>query len=543
MVLFLSLAKKITDKFGGFRRSPITDRFIKHNEKLFLLNSGKKNVVLFELNAMQSSHIAYSYLANVLAKESDAQLIAYEPFPRSTIVSWVLFQLKKLFGSEFHRVYRSFGAAEIFAIRISHVQKRKAHKLFTEIFELLQNKRDIENIAIHGAGIGDLVYDSYLKSFNKPTIEKNDREFKDFLLKSIELFLFWEEYFENNNVCAVNVSHCVYNLAMPLRLAVERNIPAFQSNITHIYRLSKSNYFAYNDFLYFPEQFASLPEKVKEAGITEAKRRIQRRFLGEVGVDMKYSNKSAYGESSHARLLRDSSRKKILIATHCFFDSPHSYGNNLFPDFYEWLDFLGKMTEVTNYDWYIKTHPDYLPGTMEIVLGFISRYPKFTLLPADASHHQIIGEGIDVALTTYGTIGFEYAALGVPVINASLCNPHIAYDFNIHAKDVEDYRRLLLSLETLEFEIDKKQVYEYYFMRYIYNTENMFFDSYQSTIGRLGGYNAQFGPELYEQWLDEWTPEKHKSILAAIHEFIISNDFRMNCKYLERDFHCQEIRS
>ena len=73
----------------------------------------------------------------------------------------------------------------------------------------------------------------------------------------------------------------------------------------------------------------------------------------------------------HQNRLQGVNTKKILIATHCFFDSPHSYGNNLFPDFHDWLDFLGNMTEETDYDWYIKTHPDYVQGTMEIIESFI----------------------------------------------------------------------------------------------------------------------------------------------------------------------------
>jgi hypothetical protein len=305
--------------------------------------------------------------------------------------------------------------------------------------------------------------------------------------------------------------------------------------------MSKKNYFAYNDFFYFRERFAALPEAVKKAGIEEAKRRLERRFAGEVGVDMAYSTKSAYGASRHTKLLRESPRKKILIATHCFFDSPHSYGNNVFPDFYEWLDFLGKLSEVTDYDWYIKTHPDYLPGTMEIIEGFIAKYPRFTLLPSDASHHQIIAEGIDVALTVYGTIAFEYAALGVPVINNSLNNPHIAYDFNLHSRDVEDYRRLLLGLESLDFHIDKQQVYEYYFMRFMYNTEDLFFDSYDTTIEKLGGYSGQFTPAVYDKWLEQWTPDKHQSIVSALRTYIQSGDFRMDYHHFGREFSVESI--
>jgi hypothetical protein len=494
-----------------------------------------------ELNDMQSAHIAYSYLANVLATEYKAGITAYVPRAHANWWQKLAFAAKKIFRLEALGIYESFGATEFLSVRLSIEQRTKAAGWLADILGTLHTKRDIEELTINGVWLGDLIYDTYLRRFSKPTIELNSPEFRRSLLDSLELFAFWQEYFDTHDVQAVNVSHCVYDLAIPLRVAVARNIPAFQASPTHMYRMSRNDLFAYNDFHYFRERFAALPQPVQRAGVEEARRRIERRFAGKVGVDMAYSTKSAYGAAKHARLLLESPRKKILIATHCFFDSPHSYGKNVFPDFYEWLDFLGKISEVTDYDWYIKTHPDYLAGTREIIENFIARYPRFTLLPADASHHQIIAEGIDVALTVYGTIAFEYAALGIPVINNSLNNPHIAYGFNLHSKDVEDYRRLLLGLDTLDFKIDTEQVYEYYFMRYIYNTEDLFFDSYEAAEKALGGYKGQFSPTVYERWLDEWSPQKHDAILAALRRFVQSGDFRMDYTHYGREISVESI--
>jgi hypothetical protein len=545
------MVSKLNSFFDKFRvqlrrllKDAVTLAFIRRNRVVFArpkISAISKGEVLFELNSMQSAHVAYSYLANVLATENNARIIGYVPRIFSSRWKRLAFKIAKLFGLSYLGVYRSFGTTDFLTIEISDTQRQQANHIYAEVASQMGDKWDIEALTIHGIWVGDLIYDTYLARFNKPTIDKSNPEFQDFLLESIELFVFWEDYLDTHDVRAINVSHCVYNIAMPLRLGVERNIPVFQANVTHVYRMSKKNYFAYNDFFYFRERFAALPEDVRVAGIEEAKRRIERRFAGEVGVDMAYSTKSAYGATRHLGLLRESPRKKILIATHCFFDSPHGYGNNIFPDFYEWLDFLGKMSEVTDYDWYIKTHPDYLPGTMEIIESFIAKYPKLELLPSNASHHQIIAEGIDVALTVNGTIAFEYAALGIPVINNSLNNPHVAYHFNLHSKDVEDYRRLLLGLDVLDFNIDKQQVYEYYFMRFMYNTEDLFFDSYDATLKQLGGYSVQFTPAIYGKWLEEWSPDKHQSIVSALQAYIRSGDFRMDYRHYGREFSVESI--
>ena len=531
---FVMIIKYIR-KFKFLKNSPIMRKYFAHNKKFFFDNDKyqqRKAVVLFELNNMQSAHIAYSYVSNILAAEYSAKIIAYHPSRYANRWNRLIFEIKKLLGLQEFGVYKSFGTADFEMIKITESQSEKARNLCSIIIDNLHDKWDIEKITINDILLGDLIYDSYLRCYNKPTIDKASIEFQYFLQESIEIFVYWEDYFNSHNVRAVNVSHCVYNLAIPLRLAIARNIPAFQASATHVYRMNKRNYFAYSDYLYFPKLFASLPEAIKKAGIEEAKRRIEKRFSGEVGVDMAYSTKSAYSASRQVRLLQETSKKKVLIAAHCFFDSPHSYGNNIFPDFYEWLDFLGKMTEVTDYDWYIKTHPDYLPGTKEVIDDFVIKYPKFKLLPADASHHQIIAEGIDFALTVYGTIGFEYAALGIPVINCSLNNPHIAYNFNLHPKSVDEYRCLLLDLDALEFNFDKQQVYEYYFMRHIYSNSDLFFNSYEATINDLGGYSFQFTDRIYEKWLAEWTLEKHQYIISSIESYILSGAYRMGFNYV-----------
>jgi hypothetical protein len=148
------------------------------------------------------------------------------------------------------------------------------------------------------------------------------------------------------------------------------------------------------------------------------------------------------------------------------------------------------------------------------------------LLPADSSHHQIIEEGINVALTCYGTIGFEYAALGIPVVNASLSNPHIAFDFNIHPRSLDEYRNTIENLHLIDFNIDKNEVYTYYFMRHIYDARDLLFSDYDKMLDEVGGYSEQFSTKVYGIWIRDWTPEKHSNLINKISQFVDSGVFR-----------------
>lgn len=522
-----------------------TKKIINNNYKIFRCRSNvshNNSIVLIELNEMQSAHIAYSYLANQIAKKENARIIGYKPSLSKTLKETVSFWIKRLIGYQHFDVYKSFGVSEFIQVKTTKPQRHEVRTLYEKIKNQIKNKSDVVDLTIDGIWIGDLIYDSFLREKTLPTLDIDSEDFLEHLEKSLEIYLFWRDYFLKNKVASVIVSHCVYTLAIPLRIAVSNNIPAYQANLTHINRLSKDELFSYNDFFHYHKHFTRLSASVQLKGLEKAQRQIERRFSGEVGVNMAYSKKSAFTDTVHQTLIKESTRKKILVASHCFFDSPHPYGKNLFPDCYEWLNFLGEMSRETDYDWYIKTHPDFIPANKVIIEEFIQKNPKFVFLPSSASHHQIIKEGIDVALTIYGTIGFEYAALGVPVINASLCNPHIAYNFNIHPKTIEEYKSLLLDLENLDFNIDLQEVYQYYFMRHLYNTENIFLDNYTKEIEKLGGYKEQFTPKIYQSWLAQFTPEKHKTINNTIDNFINSGDFRLDNSHCGTDFLPEHVK-
>ena len=502
-------------------------KFILHNKIIWSDNKKFKDSsseILCEFNGMHSAIIAYSYLSNLLSNKYQAKIVAFSE-PSS---SWLKITLYKLISPKLERIYKSFNTTNFIVISLSKKQKEDAELIFNDVYHNLKNKKDVENINIDGVHIGDLIYDTYLRKESVPTIDLLDKRFISSLKKSIGVYVFWRDYLTNHNVRAINVSHCVYNLAIPLRIAINRNISAYQINATHVYKLTKQNTHAYNDFLYYRIKFSSLSKDMQLRGIEEAKNRLERRFAGEVGVDMAYSKKSAYSDQKKKRVIRESNKIKLLIATHCFFDSPHPYGINIFPDFYEWLNFLGEISENTDYDWYIKTHPDFLLGNVEIINKFVCQYPKFTLIPSDTSHKQIIKEGINYALTVHGTIGFEYAALGVPVINASMFNPHIAYDFNIHPETIEQYRDVLMDLDNQSLLIDKQEVYEYYFMRFIYNNNDWLLDDYSSMIKELGGYREQLEPKVYDYFLGKFNVNRHQKTVKSLGCFIESNDFRMH---------------
>jgi hypothetical protein len=469
-------------------------------KKIFTI---KKSQILVELNFLQSSLIINSYLLKKLLEKYKSEIVLYRSLYNNNFFVKIFIKIIYLLKLDIFFIYVNvFNVKKIIYPKI-YKKNHKINNIFNNICSNLKSKNDVENIKINEVYLGDLIYDSYLRFYNEPTIIF-EKKFYQYLKKCISDFIFWEDYFKNNKIKAVITSHSVYISAILLRLATKKNIPVYISSLTNIYRLSKKNLWAYNEFQHYPSIFSKLKMNQKKKAFFLSKKKLALRFSGKIGVDMHYSTKSAYANVHKQKLIKNSKKIKILIATHCFFDSPHSYGKNIFPDFYEWIDYLGKISNKTDYDWYIKLHPDYHPLTMNVINHFLKKYNRFHLLPSDSSHHQIIKEGIDFVLTVYGSIGHEYPLFNIPVINASINNPHIKYKFNVHPRNLNEYKKILLNLSRINIKINKNKIYEYYYMAYLFKQDNLSLINYNQILKYVGGYKFQFTSKVYKYWVSQF---------------------------------------
>ena len=507
--------------------------FIVHNHNILRKNNTNKlsqKIILMELNELVTNTIAFSYFAFYTSKNYNARIVAFFPrIPRS-FYKKMIWKFRSLFGSPTYRIFKSFGASSLIIPSLNKKAAKESNRIYEEQLRLINNKADVEKITINGVLFGDLIYDYFLNYYKLPSIDFESKIFKTHLKYSIQLIVYWNNFFNENDVAAINVSHTVYTNAIPLRVAAKLGVNCFQCNESHVYRLTHENIFAYKDFVNYKKIFANLDEKEKILGLKKAKKRIEKRFSGEVGVDMAYSKKSAFSAPVEERLLSETNKIKILLAPHCFFDSPHPFGLNLFPDVFEWLDELVKISYQTDYEWYVKTHPDFIIETKSLIEDFFKPHSKFKFLPSDASHLQLVEEGIDFALTMYGTIGFEYAAMNKLVINASLNNPHIAYDFNINPESREEFIEILMNLKDVKHQINVNDVYEYYYMKHLVYTSNWLFKKFEVMTSHFNPNNTkvsdrQSNEEVYSYWIENWSENRHEQILDKLGKFIDSGDY------------------
>ena len=523
--MFTRIYKFISLYINRIFIDPSEKNFIKHNKALFKNFENKDNQILIELNNIQPNNIAISHFSKVLSEIYNAKLVGYRPQIQFNLVNkfkiYILnFKIKK--------IYQSFNVNKFLNINPNNY-KTSANQLTNKLMSEINSKSDLENLIVDDVWVGDLIYDQYLALYKVPTVNIKSDELRKILFEFSILYYYWKDLLLKKKIKAIVISHACYFMCLPARIGINFNIPIYQVNIHSVYYLSKKNIYPYSEFHSYKNDFEKLDIATKVNGIAKARERLKLIFEGKTDIDQPYIKYSAYNQKKTSkRVLSNKSPIKILIASHSFYDSPHGLGLSLFPDFLEWLEFLGQLSNETDYEWYIKTHPGIAILDKKTIEDFVLKFKKIILIPEMTSHHQLIEEGINIVLTIHGSIGIEYAAKNITVINASLNNPHISYDFNIHPKSKEELKNIIFNLNSyLNKNLFSEDVYKCYYMKYIHYKFNVFFYNFENVKKHMGGYYALFSPKIYDYWINNYTPDIQNKIELNLKKFILSREYKL----------------
>lgn len=401
-------------------------------------------------------------------------------------------------------------------------------------WETIQTPEDLETFEYAGVRIGDLVYDEYLAKSNMHTVNFSDSQLREIFFNAMATLQWWVDFSNTKTIAAIIVSHDVYLYGIPARLGIARDIPVFLVSTSEIIRLNKLYPRVGSDIPRFPQLFLEQDATVKSKGLKIAKSNIQNRIQGVGPSDLYYFPLVAFSEvQSQTQYLKVNGRRRILIAAHDFYDSPHGGQIHFYPDFFLWLCALSELSHSLDYDWYIKTHP-YLRGRgREILTRFVSDNSNFQLLPSEVSHNQIVSEGIDLVLTVYGTIATEYPLFGIQVMNASTCNPHAAYDFSFTPSSREEYEFYLKNLDLIPPVKNQDQIYEYYFMRHLLPLRNWLFPDDERYKKETGFGLNPMTRKIYDYYLFTDNKIPLSKIQSAMKNFLTSDAYQLGRSHFE----------
>lgn len=452
-----------------------------------------------------------------------------EPIPRKSafgpIFAFFLRQLHILRKSGPEAIYHALGVRRHF--RPPPVSAAREESVSASAERVLSNTHslaDMERLELRGVLVGDLIYDQYLVETESVGLNLEDPAVLDVVKRAIRILDYFLDIFDQNSVAAV-FGDAAYLNAIPCRIALSRGIPAFETGL-HPQRISVPQL----DGVFqgeFPTVFREIPHSIRSEGVAVARNYLEKFVAGDrVAPLFGHSFKSFEQTDAFGLEQAIPGQTTVLVAPHNpLTDSPHAAtGRLLFPDYAQWMDEIGRLSNLHDYRWLIKVHPDkrsmdVYEKNREWVQSLTQLYPRLTLLPESISHAEVISSGVSAVLTVSGSIGFEYAMRGIPVINASPDGPHGAYRFNFSPGNVDDYRELIASIPSLAANPDREEVAEYFFMAMYYSRESPFISDLNAKAEVLGGPFAWDSSRLYEFFVAEFEPAIHAEAIASVQSF------------------------
>jgi hypothetical protein len=313
------------------------------------------------------------------------------------------------------------------------------------------------------------------------------------------------------------------------RIAVNKGIAVYSVGNQNCTQINKKNPNKFDDTKYFKKIFKKLTIKNKKEFLKIGKLSIEDRIKGKLDKKTYFADwaESKVFDSNikKNKLFKNTGRPRVLVATHCFTDAVHFYGKSLFHDFFEWIDDIGKLSEIYDYDWYIKFHPAEFDGNKKHFQYFLDKYKKLILLPKDTKNNLILKEKVNAVISVYGSVGHEYPLFDIPVINAASIGPHSNYNFNYHPKNIKDYHNLIKNIKKLKVNKEKikNEIYEYNYMRFESN-----FELLDNIYGILTKLKHDYPtPIIFEEYLKQYNNKYNEYIYQNILNFVKSKNLKL----------------
>lgn len=457
-------------------------KFLTFNKKLNQRNSNKSNNNIILFNAAENYYdVCYSYLLSKETKYKNFKILFYIPFfsfhkqklsknflkfifffyLNNTILFFRNLKWKKLYsitGNEF--------------VTLNNINIFKELELMInaqKILKKISSKEEIHQLKFKGIKIGDLIYDTYLRYKNTPTIDIKD----PFLVEIYAKILFsYEKLFVLNskkNIKFFFTNQLSYiHHGFPTRFFLDKNkkVKYFGGKGSYLSDYNQKNYWHSFNFRKFPVIFKKQNQKKKK--IFLAKKLMRDKFSGKIIPQENFIlEKSVYKNFKKNNLKSFSG----VIFLHCFVDAPTGRGKCLFNDFYEWTDETLGFLDKNNFSKFIaiKPHPNSRDASIDTEKFFKRKYPNFIWLSKKTSNKKIFEKKPKFGVSVMGTVLTELAYHEIFSIAAST-HPSMAYNFVYRAKTKKKYfdkiLEVLNSKDSTKVK-SKNKIFEYIYCDFL----------------------------------------------------------------------------
>lgn len=482
-------------------------RYIKHNKNHIRKSIGE-NVILVPVEGCHDgAAIVYSYFAPFFAGNTHSRIVGFirrggnrfEPVIYPSVVE----------------VYQSFGVDEIIKLPETGVRNARIDSIYAKIMGRIKTMDDWESIVIDGLECGISFLRDYLRFYDL-SFDPHNPDIQACLIDAIKTVLFWNNYFQRNCVKTVVLWDGVHNESYLRDIALTHGVKTYIIHPLGVHHTTTDFHFG-ECFQYLRRFFEELSDYEKKVGVEWARKSIQKMLSGENGAFLSWRNENNVFHYEIGQLnLPPKDKVRVLICPHVFNEDQWLKGQQLCGNnFISWLQFVGEIVERTDYDWYIKQHPDETERGNEFIQKFVEMHDRIKILPKEISPLDLKKAGFDYALTIAGSIGHEYPLLGINVVCAGN-HPHIAFDFTITPKSKSEYENILMNIKEYSALEYREDIYKYYCIYYLYYKGNDFSEDIRGAFPELNFYKRDRENIIYADYLAAYSEEKEIEIQKMV---------------------------
>lgn len=469
-------------------------------EKLYLnkidyrskITSTKKKIILIETIPDYYYLSYYTTIFNDRFK--DCHIIGYWPdlVKNKSKSTFTIIKIFKYLRSEifqfflkrkWKKLYSQLGIQKFYDYKdlkktISNSEIRRAKVNSKKIFNKIKEKKDIFKIYINNLYVGDLIYDTYIRYRNEPTVDIKDQFLYEIIERSYIFTKSFAYLIQSENIKDFYFPYSSYVVhGIPARLAIKLNrIVYTDGNYQYNKKLSKNDLRHVENVDNLKKIFDGLKNKNKKISISKKKINnfFSKKNINATKVLYNYMSLNTY--NSNFNITKKNLDFEVVIFLPNFFECQREWGKIIFNDFYEWIIFTLDYFNKTKLKVAIKPHPNIYsihPENKKLIEFLKKNYNEHIWLDAKFPN-KIIFNKTKLAISPWGSVLWELAYFNIPNISIGE-NPGKKFNLSFNPKNIQEYINLIKNYKKLKNAVSKKTIYEFV---YVYMLNNN--DAYKS---------------------------------------------------------------
>lgn len=379
------------------------------------------------------------------------------------------------------KIHAAFGGKVVFSNDDKFHDQEFIKKEIKHLLETYSDPDKFVELTIDNVLIGDLVYDTCLRFYERTTFDEITDELIHMLEIAVNIYYNFKLFLKENKVKMLLNSYVGYvQHAITVRVCLAEGIPV-QSIASDFYVLQEIN----NDFPWhvYNHTLFSKDKEIKPQYLEAAKDQLNKRFSGVNDAATTYMRQSAYGDdtvSPELQQLFSKTKRNVVLFAHEFTDCPHINRALLFRDLYQhFKETVLALKDQKDTTLFVKVHPGGTKQSKDAIFQFIESLDaeNVEILPLEVNNSQLIKLKPDMIASYRGSVGLEMAYFGIPAI-LLYDNYYTEFDFVHTCKSVEEYFAILKGEKEFEVTFDKNQLYSFYAQAFIepgeLDSENLF---------------------------------------------------------------------